>query len=186
MATPHDFSSPTPMSGGPLPPFEGAEPARVRVESGNGSAVASLVLGIVSIFLCTFWGVPSLVCGPLAIYFGRKYKRSVGAGLAPVHSLGIAKAGYICGIIGTILGAVGLLLIVAYFVVVVTVLLPTMAQTMPQPNPPASSAASETAHAQNDAVITPEEGETTAGDSANNERVSEQPEVDSEDEQDAP
>lgn len=72
----------------------------------SGKAVASLVLGIVSIVSCMLYGLPSIVCGPLAIYFSKKARVEIQTGHAPLTSEGMARAGRICGIIGTCLGGI--------------------------------------------------------------------------------
>ncbi len=53
----------------------------------SGKAVASMVLGICSIFGCGLYGLPSIVCGPLAIIFSvlAKKSRSVRARSTPPH-----------------------------------------------------------------------------------------------------
>jgi len=66
----------------------------------SGKAIASLVLGISSIVSCMFYGVPTLVCGPLAIIFARQAKGQVERGEASDASAGMATAGLICGIVG--------------------------------------------------------------------------------------
>ena len=66
----------------------------------SGKAVASMVLGICSIVGCMFYGVPALVCGPLAIIFAKQANGQVRRGEAGESSRGMALAGLICGIIG--------------------------------------------------------------------------------------
>jgi hypothetical protein len=73
----------------------------------NGRAVASLVLGIVSIPTCLFWPV-SVVLGILAIVIGTMAKHDIAKG--GYTNAGQAKAGVICGIAGITLS---ILLIVA-------------------------------------------------------------------------
>ncbi len=87
----------------------------------SGVAVASLVLGIISIIGCFAYGLVSIVCGPLAIYFGVKGQAQARDGTAAASSMGMARAGKICGIIGTCLGGLGVLFLV--FVVVMQVFL---------------------------------------------------------------
>lgn len=67
----------------PPPPDYGPGPAR-----SDSKATAALVLGIVSLFFNFF-----LIPGILAIVWGGRER----------HYDGKAKAGYICGIIGTVL-----------------------------------------------------------------------------------
>jgi hypothetical protein len=70
----------------------------------SGWAVASMVLGIVSILGCMTYGLLSVPCGPLAIAFWWKAKRDFAAGRVGGGGPGMATAGLITGIIGTLLG----------------------------------------------------------------------------------
>ena len=74
-----------------------------RPYQSNGAAVASLVLGIVSVVGCVAYGVLSIVCGPLAIYFAGKATKNIQRGQAVPSTRGMATGGRICGIIGTCL-----------------------------------------------------------------------------------
>ena len=63
----------------------------------------SLVLGILSIVTC---------CGilaPIAWYLGSQEQKAIREGRSPVAGEGLAKAGVILGIIGTILMVMGIL-----------------------------------------------------------------------------
>jgi len=85
---------------------------------GNGYAVASLVLGICGIVLgCSSYGLIGLICGPLALVYHAKAVGKVRDGLAPASSLGLAKAGRICGWI-----ALGLAILVFVFIALFIVL----------------------------------------------------------------
>jgi hypothetical protein len=97
------------------------------------NSIASLVLGIVSLVGCTVYGIPSIVCGPLAIYFSRRAKAAVDRGDAPPSSLGMATAGLVCGIIGSIIGAVYLIIIVG--VILFATVGPAFHQSHPLPTP---------------------------------------------------
>ncbi|MEO1237813.1 MAG: DUF4190 domain-containing protein, partial [Planctomycetota bacterium] len=78
---------------------------------------ASMVLGIVSIVGCMTYGLVSVICGPLAIYFARVASGQVKRGEVSPASEGMATAGLVTGIIGTVLGLLGVGLI-AFFIVV--------------------------------------------------------------------
>ena len=78
----------------------------------SGYAVASLVLGIISIPLSSCYGILGVICGGLAILFNRLAENDIRAGRAHLSSRGINLAGLICGIIGLCLG---LLLFLLYF-----------------------------------------------------------------------
>lgn len=72
-----------------------------------GMAIASLVLGIISLFFC-IWYI-AIPCGILAIIFGviagNKVKQGIGGGE------GMAKAGLIMGCIGLAIDAVAIILL---------------------------------------------------------------------------
>ncbi len=91
---------------GPPPPPPPAPPA---VQPTNGMAVASLVLGIVSLILF-FTVVPPFILGGLAVLFGILGLSKANQG-AP-HK-GLAIAGLICG-------AVGIVAAIAFIALIVT------------------------------------------------------------------
>ena len=70
------------------------------------NANAVLVLGIISIVGCIFYGLPGLVCGIIALAMFKKVKATyLTDKQAYESSYKNANAGYICAIIGTILSA---------------------------------------------------------------------------------
>lgn len=71
--------------------------------------VLILVLGILGIVLC-------FVCGIVAWVMGNGDLKLMAAGQMDPTGMGLTKAGKICGIVGTVLGCIGLLWIVAVFV----------------------------------------------------------------------
>ncbi|MEU9328547.1 DUF4190 domain-containing protein [Streptomyces canus] len=75
----------------------------------NGMGVAAMVLGILSCALFCMYGILSLVLGVLAIVFGIKGRKRAQLGEATNH--GQAQAGFIMGIIGTILGVAVIVLL---------------------------------------------------------------------------
>lgn len=66
----------------------------------SGLSIASMVLGIVSLVSCMFYGLPALVLGPLAIIFGEIAKRQHKKGMRAGNTLGFALTGRICGWVG--------------------------------------------------------------------------------------
>ncbi len=94
------------------------QPMPAGQQQSSGAAVASLVLGIISIPTCFCYGLPAVICGPLAIFFSGKAVENIATGVAPASSAGLAKAGKICGIIGTILGVVYIIYVVIMLIVV--------------------------------------------------------------------
>lgn len=77
----------------------------------SGLAVASLVLGILSIVSCMLYGLPSIVFGPAAIITGKMAQKRIRAGVAGGSSGGLATSGFTMGIIGTVLGVLGVAVI---------------------------------------------------------------------------
>jgi len=71
-----------------------------------------MVIGIVSIPSCMFYGLPTLILGPLAIIFGeianRQFKRGYRAG----NTKGFALTGRICGWASFTIGFVGLIILI--------------------------------------------------------------------------
>lgn len=84
----------------------------------SGKAVAALVLGILSIMGCASYGLLSIICGPLAILFAKQARAEVMQNAVSASSQGIATAGFVCGIIGTIMG--GLVVLIILGVIVLT------------------------------------------------------------------
>ena len=66
----------------------------------NGKAIASMVLGIAAIATCCAYGIPSVVCGILAVVFAKSAQQQIQTGLFSPGSAGMIKAGRICGWIG--------------------------------------------------------------------------------------
>lgn len=71
-------------------------------QSASTQAITSLILGIVGIFCCN-------LLGPVAWYLGNQELKAIREGRAPIAGEGLAKAGMILGIIGTILMVLGIL-----------------------------------------------------------------------------
>ena len=68
----------------------------------SGYAIASLVMGILSIMACFFYGVPSFVLGVLGLGVNVAAKRQVRRGEAGGSTEGLATAGLVCSIIGLV------------------------------------------------------------------------------------
>ena len=81
------------------------------------NATVSLVLGIISIVLCWCYGVIGLVLGIIGFILGNKavalYKQS--PGVYSEASYKNANAGKICSLIGLILGALYIIVIIAFW-----------------------------------------------------------------------
>ena len=79
---------------------------------GNGAGIASMVCGILSIAFCWCYGIVGLIFGIVALAMYSKCKRMNGG-----FVIGMARAGMVCGIIGSILSA----LMLIYFIFVICV-----------------------------------------------------------------
>lgn len=80
-------------------------PFPVQAQSQAGGATAALVLGILSIVLCP-------LCGPVAWGLGRKAEQEIDRSGGHLGGRGLATAGKILGIIGTLL-IVALIVLIA-------------------------------------------------------------------------
>lgn len=93
---------PPPQYGAPQPPYGAPVPNHPR-------ATLTLVLGIVSILCCgLFTGIP-------AIILGRSAMTEIDANPGRWQGRGTLKAGFICGIIGTVLSVLGIIGNIAYY-----------------------------------------------------------------------
>ncbi len=110
--TPPPLPPPLPPAAPPVMP--GALPPP---DPTSGKAVTAMVLGIVSCAtFCFCWGVPSMVCGVLAIVLANQAERELASVTSNSPAKGQVKTGRICGIVGLCLGALSLIGIVAYMV----------------------------------------------------------------------
>jgi hypothetical protein len=78
----------------------------------SGYAIASLVLGILSLVGCSCYGVLSFPLGLMAIAYSGKAREQIRRHEAGANSQGLAKAGGICGWIGVVLGAISLVVMI--------------------------------------------------------------------------
>ena len=76
-----------------------------------GSATTALVLGILSLVMCgLFTGIPAMIVG-------RNAKREIAASGGRLGGEGVANAGFITGLIGTLLSVLGLVFFILIIVV---------------------------------------------------------------------
>ncbi|MBL4862066.1 MAG: DUF4190 domain-containing protein [Crocinitomicaceae bacterium] len=81
------------------------------------NANATLVLGILSIVGCLFYGIPGLVCGVIALVIHKKDKAIYKADPGRYEmSFKNAKGGFVCAIIGTSLSGIYALTVLVAFV----------------------------------------------------------------------
>lgn len=74
----------------------------------HGPAVTALVLGILGLVLCQLLAFP-------AYFIGKAAEREILASQGALTGDGMARAGWICGLIGMILTGLGLLLLLGVF-----------------------------------------------------------------------
>jgi predicted Zn finger-like uncharacterized protein len=132
-------------------PSEQTHPPAVRrdAEPHRGSLV--LTLGIISIALGILCGMFGLPCGIAAWVMGRRDLIKIRQRLMDPAGEGLTQAGWICGIIGTILDSLWLLGCLSYFALVLTFTLgmrprppvppPVPVRPMPVPAAPAPAPA---------------------------------------------
>ncbi len=82
------------------------------------NATAVLVLGIISIVGCIFYGVPGLICGIIALALHGKDKRMYQADPTKFEaSYKNSRAGFICAMIGTILSGLFMLFMIVFITI---------------------------------------------------------------------
>ena len=92
-------------------------PSGVQQQKQIPRSIAVMVLGIVSIAACAIYGLPGLVCGIIALIMHRKVKAIHDSDpVSYARSYRFARAGYICGIIGTCLSAAFFVFLIIYVV----------------------------------------------------------------------
>lgn len=84
----------------------------------HGRALAAMVTGIVSLLLACGYGV-GLLGSPVALWLGAKAMKEIDASNGQLGGRGMAQAGFILGIIGTVLLVLALVA-VAVLIVYVT------------------------------------------------------------------
>lgn len=93
---------PTPWSPYPGPPPYGAPPT-------DGRAVTALVLGVLGLVACgPFASVPAIVLGRVAT-------RAIDASQGRLGGRGIATAGFVLGIVATVVWTLAILLVIGLF-----------------------------------------------------------------------
>lgn len=82
----------------------------------NGKATTSMVLGICALASFLICGLFAIVLGPLAFFIGRSAEKEIKLAPGAYANAGHAKAGWIMGLISSLLSIVGTLSIVLYFI----------------------------------------------------------------------
>ena len=99
----------------PLPPPSGGPVYVYVAQPTDGQATAALVVGILSLFGVFCYGVPSLILGPIAIFLGLNARNRIRAAQGTLGGSGFAKAGWIMGTVGLVLGAAILFFVVVFY-----------------------------------------------------------------------
>jgi ABC-type Fe3+ transport system permease subunit len=94
--------------GAPPPPGGYGQPAYGPMPQQHGSATMALVLGILSFVCCGLLGIPAYI-------IGKRAEREIQASNGALTGEGMAKAGWILGLIAMILLVVSLLAVVVLF-----------------------------------------------------------------------
>ena len=90
-----------------VPPYGYPAPPRPN----SSKAVTALVLGILGLVMCgPFTAIP-------AIIVGRNATREIDESQGQLNGRGMAQAGFVLGIVGTVVGALALLFVIFVFVV---------------------------------------------------------------------
>ncbi len=104
---------PPPPSSGPQPPYpgsyDGGYQPHAAAAPNHPQAVTALVLGIVGLAVCG-------VCGPFALFIGRRAMREIDASAGRQGGRGFAQAGFIMGIVSSCLLVVGVLALLLFVV----------------------------------------------------------------------
>jgi hypothetical protein len=97
----------SPMEGQPPSSSYGQAPLGMKPQRGG----VILALGIVGIVVC-------FICGIIAWVMGQKDLKEMREGLRDPSGMQITKAGWICGIVGTVLGILGFLWFLIWVIII--------------------------------------------------------------------
>jgi hypothetical protein len=84
-----------------------------KANTAMGLGIASLACAVLTLVCCIT--IPGVLCGPFAIGLAISAKKEMDAQPGVFNNPGAAQAGLITGIIGTVLGALMIVLVVAFF-----------------------------------------------------------------------
>lgn len=80
----------------------------------DGAGIAAFVIGIVGLTFACAYGF-GLILSPVALFVGRSAMKRIDASQGQLGGRGFAQAGFIMGIIGTVLLVLGIAAVVAFF-----------------------------------------------------------------------
>jgi len=75
-----------------------------------------MILGICALVSFVICGVLAIILGPIAFFLGRSAEREINAAPGVYGNGGQAKAGWVMGLIASILAIIGIVLVVVYFI----------------------------------------------------------------------
>jgi len=93
------------MSYGPPPPGGYGQPQYGGMPQQHGSATTALILGILSFVCCGLLGIPAYI-------IGKRAEREIEASNGALTGDGMAKAGWILGLIAIVLMVLGILVFI--------------------------------------------------------------------------
>jgi hypothetical protein len=94
----------------PPPGYYGYAPAAPT----DGQAIASMIIGIVALVGACGYGV-TLLISPVALFLGRSSMKRIDASQGRIGGRGFAQAGFILGIIGTVLLVLTIIAVGVFF-----------------------------------------------------------------------
>lgn len=100
---------------GDQPPYGYQQPYGYPVQQDHPKAQTAMVLGVVGLVMCQ-------VAAPFAWMIGKRTVNEIDASMGRLGGRSTAQAGYILGIIGTVLLGLAVVFLVFYFVVVVALI----------------------------------------------------------------
>jgi len=96
------------------PPPSYPPPAVAPAPRADNRAVVALVIGIFGLVLGMPFGIPGLICGPIAYFMGKSAATRIDASSGTLGGRGLALTAWVFGIVAT---AVGALVTLAWMVV---------------------------------------------------------------------
>ena len=102
-----------------FPPPDHPPPAVAGPVVSDGRATASLLFGVLGLIFALPLGLPGLITGPIAYFLGNGARQRIAESNGALGGAGAANAGRILGIVAT---AVGALVTLLWFIVILNAL----------------------------------------------------------------
>ena len=113
------MQSPPPPTAPYFPPPDHPPPVAPGAVTTDGKATSSLLFGILGLIFALPLGVPGLIAGPIAYFLGKGARERIAESNGALGGASAARAGRILGIAATAVGAVITLI---WFVVILNAL----------------------------------------------------------------